>query len=144
MLEQAVEAKIVSAVETVTPGLSVVGFWNPALEGALKEEPRSHVGVTVSPRETDAWGQPFVTLHAIVGVFSDQAADPTGAALVTAYTAIATLMQSWQLTEAVAVLSVEGEFTAHGVKFAAGGDCGFDDVRGAWYASIALDIKGIT
>ena len=30
MLEQSVEAKIVKAVETVTPGLSVVGFWNPA------------------------------------------------------------------------------------------------------------------
>ena len=145
LLEADVEELIVTAVIGATPGMVCQGFWAPAPTGEVKERPRSHVGVMVMPREHQSWGQPFVTLHAAVTIFSDGAEDPDGAAILAAYKAVAGLFAGWQADESAAAtaLSISGTWDAHGVIFAAGGDSGFDDTRGAWYATIMLDIKGV-
>lgn len=144
LLEAKVEKLITAACAGTTPTLRVVGFWDVSDDGTVKTNPRSCVGVVVMPRENETWGLPMVTLHAAVSVMCDQSDDPTGAVTLGAYAAISELFVAWQKTEdvAAAALSIADEFQADAVLFAAGGDCGYDENKGSWYATIMLDIKG--
>lgn len=144
LLEADVEALLTAACTAASPGLQVVGFWDVASEGAVKTNPRSAVGVCVMPRENETWGLPKVTLHAAVRIICDQAEDPTGSLTIAAFKAVSAVFAAWQKDEdaASAALSLANVFRADAVLFAAGGDCGYNDEKGAWYATIMLDIKG--
>ena len=143
-IEAQVEALIVAACTGVCTDLNVVGFWDAAAEGTVKTNPRSAVSVRITPRANDTWGLPVVTLHASVSVLMDQAEDPTGALMIAAFASLSALLAGWQKDEeaASAALSIADVFRADAVLFADGGDCGYDETTGAWYATIMLDIKG--
>lgn len=144
LLEQLIEAKICAALSAVVTGLPVIGFWQPAAAGTVKDRPRSCIDVTVKPRSCEGWGSDVLNLRAVVSIESANDDDPTGAILSAAVEKTLGVVAAWDTDDdaAAAALNITSIFRCDAVMFAPGGDCGLDDAQGVRFASVMVDIAG--
>ena len=143
-LEQLIEAKICAALETVITTRPVIGFWQPALEGEVKERPRSCIEVTVKPRGSDGWGSGVRSFRVVISIEAAGETDATGATIPADYAAVVGVLETWQSDDSEATsdaLSVDG-FEAQGFNFDDGGECGLDTQTAVWFALLHCEIKG--
>lgn len=143
-LERLLEAQIVTALEAVISDRPVIGFWQAVSDGLVKTVGGSTVAVRMQPRESVGWDARNVTMHLLVNIKGASEDDPTGAAMVAAFEAALGVFGEWDTDDdaAAAALDVTGLFRCDAVMFAPGSDCGWDEASGAWFAVLAIDIKG--
>jgi hypothetical protein len=142
-IERLTEVNIGAAIRAVTTR-HVELFWSPTDEGLSKESARTCFEVRVLPRESEGYSSRQITLRAVLSVIASREDDATGAHMTEMFEALLEIIGDWDKDNdaASAALDIAGVFRCDGVMFGAGGDCGYDEQRAAWYASIEIEIVG--
>ena len=142
-VERLIEANIGAAISALT-SRHVELFWTPALEGLTKEAARTCFVVRVLPRESEGYSSRNITLSAALSVVASREDDETGAHLTEMFEDLLGLVGTWDMDSdaAAAALDIADTFRCDGVMFAAGGDCGYDEQKASWYASVEVEIVG--
>ncbi len=140
-IERLTEVNIGAAIRSVTTR-HVELFWSPTDEGLSKESARTCFEVRVLPRESEGYSSRQITLRAVLSVIASREDDATGAHMTEMFEALLGIIGDKDNDAASAALDIAGVFRCDGVMFGAGGDCGYDEQRTAWYASIEIEIVG--
>jgi hypothetical protein len=142
-IERLTEANIGAAIRAVTTR-HVELFWSPTDEGLSKESARTCFEVRVLPRESEGYSSRQITLRAVLAVIASREDDATGAHMTEMFEALLGIIGGWDKDNdaSAAALDIAGVFRCDGVMFGSGGDCGYDEQRASWYATMAVEIVG--
>lgn len=142
-IERLVENKIGEKIAAQT-SRPVISFWSSTPEGLTKETARTCFEVRVLPRESEGYSSRQITLTCAVSVVASTEDDATGHHLTSMVETLMGVIGTWCMDDdaAAAALDIDGVFRCDGVKFATGGDCGYDEQRASWYAMMAVEIVG--
>ena len=149
MLEQQLEAQIVSAIEALgLSGLTVRGAWQSVFAGNVKnlEEPEDAaiLDVAVSPRSFDSFAHPAVTFDVALSLTIRSDVYPSGAALSGFAGPVLDLISSWNLAlfanGSDCGLAVEGVFAPGGLQLMGGSAPDYGE--GRWTIGINFTLKG--
>jgi hypothetical protein len=142
-IERLTEANIGAAIRAVTTR-HVELFWSPTDEGLSKESARTCFEVRVLPRESEGYSSRQITLRAVLSVIASREDDATGAHMTEMFEALLGIIGDWDKDNdaSAAALDIAGVFRCDGVMFGSGGDCGYDEQRASWYATMAVEIVG--
>ena len=142
-IERLTEVNIGAAIRAVTTR-HVELFWSPTDEGLSKESARTCFEVRVLPRESEGYSSRQITLRAVLSVIASREDDATGAHMTEMFEALLGIIGGWDKDNdaSAAALDIAGVFRCDGVMFGSGGDCGYDEQRASWYATMAVEIVG--
>lgn len=142
-IERLVENKIGERIASQT-NRAIILFWSSVPEGLTKESARTCYEVRMLPRESEGYSSRMITLTCVVSVVASTEDDATGRHLTSMVETLMGVIGAWCMDddEAAAALDIDGVFRCDGVKFAPGGDCGYDEQRASWYATMAVEIVG--
>lgn len=142
-IERLTEVNIGAAIRAVTTR-HVELFWSPTDEGLSKESARTCFEVRVLPRESEGYSSRQITLRAVLSVIASREDDATGTHMTEMFEALLGIIGDWDKDNdaSAAALDIAGVFRCDGVMFGSGGDCGYDEQRASWYATMAVEIVG--
>jgi len=138
MIEQAIEAKLITALEAVVTDCDIVGFWQTETGNTRKESPL--ISVVCNPRNVETESLPLLSCQIEVKILSNIETDQKKAKIIEWTTVILDYLYTLNANETARTALSDTGYSVTGFKLD-GGTSGIDTDSKVFYSIIPATIS---